>query len=201
MKPFGHHPPTTCTERAPTELSRVRETRMPALRSECILHACTHALPCSCPVVVMGRRASGSLLRGLHHHLCTQTWSRQHHLHVRGCAARNGPGALAMAQPCCSAACMYATKCCPQPRTRPSPDHAPCAMVRPFGCMARRLALVRLITLRRSTGARTLPSPCQVLDSMGWLGYPKRPFHWARAVGVALLIGGLVLVAHFDGEP
>ncbi len=38
-----------------------------------------------------------------------------------------------------------------------------------------------------------------MLDSFGLVGYQRRPFHWARALGVALLVAGVVLIAKFDG--
>ncbi|KAG2428735.1 hypothetical protein HXX76_011438 [Chlamydomonas incerta] len=58
-------------------------------------------------------------------------------------------------------------------------------------------------------GAGTLMSLfvcCQLatavlLDSMGWVGFKKRPLHWARLVGLALMLGGVVLVTYFDGSP
>jgi hypothetical protein len=38
-----------------------------------------------------------------------------------------------------------------------------------------------------------------VLDALGWVGFPKRPLHWARLLGVGLMVTGVVLVTVFDG--
>ncbi|KAG2449633.1 hypothetical protein HYH02_005166 [Chlamydomonas schloesseri] len=38
-----------------------------------------------------------------------------------------------------------------------------------------------------------------LLDSMGWVGFKQRPLHWARLVGLGLMLGGVVLVTYFDG--
>lgn len=33
-----------------------------------------------------------------------------------------------------------------------------------------------------------------VMDHYGWLGVPENPINWARVLGVALVIGGVVLI-------
>jgi hypothetical protein len=35
---------------------------------------------------------------------------------------------------------------------------------------------------------------------LGLVGYRRRAFHWARALGIALLVAGVVLIAKFDGS-
>ncbi|PNW77744.1 hypothetical protein CHLRE_10g449800v5 [Chlamydomonas reinhardtii] len=39
-----------------------------------------------------------------------------------------------------------------------------------------------------------------LLDSMGWVGFRKRSLHWARLVGLGLMLAGVVLVTYFDGS-
>lgn len=56
-------------------------------------------------------------------------------------------------------------------------------------------------------GAATLMAlfvTCQLatavtLDALGWVGFSKRKLHWARLLGVGLMVAGVVLVTYFDG--
>mmetsp|Transcript_37773 Transcript_37773/g.84232 ORF Transcript_37773/g.84232 Transcript_37773/m.84232 type:complete len:277 (+) Transcript_37773:97-927(+) len=39
-----------------------------------------------------------------------------------------------------------------------------------------------------------------VLDSMGWVGFKKRDLHWARLLGIFLMIAGVILISVFNGD-
>ncbi|GIL57888.1 hypothetical protein Vafri_13103 [Volvox africanus] len=65
-----------------------------------------------------------------------------------------------------------------------------------------------VIIFARTLGAATLMaifvtaqlSTAVALDALGWVGFRRRPLHWARIAGLLLMIAGVALVTYFDGS-
>jgi transporter family-2 protein len=65
-----------------------------------------------------------------------------------------------------------------------------------------------VVVFARAVGATTLSGVFVssllfwsfVLDSVGVAGFPRRAFSWPRLLGLALMIGGVVLVTMFPGD-
>ncbi|GIL78287.1 hypothetical protein Vretimale_7644, partial [Volvox reticuliferus] len=65
-----------------------------------------------------------------------------------------------------------------------------------------------VIIFAKTLGAATLMaifvtaqlSTAVALDALGWVGFRRRPLHWARIAGLLLMIAGVALVTYFDGS-